>query len=538
MTESVRTKIRKACDLCYRKRIKCDGQTPRCSHCQTYNSQCTHEAARRRKKPPKSRQSQLPKPPSLNDDSPAEIIRSSDSSVPWATEFLDHDLVASFQMELPSESHVRQVVDTYLVNINSIFPLFDPDRLIQTVDQWYNIPMQRSRTSWAVINVVMAITQHCSFGQAGFGRGDLFVDSAQDCLNKAQSVLTEILMGDVELANLQIVLGLVMVFQGTSDIKPAVFLISTAVRLSQVLGIHRNDSTIYRNAASKDALQLKRVFWVTFILDRNIAMRIGQAPVQQDGDIDIELPPKKPDGDAAGFVSTPELNQDGFNLFRAHVELAQIQGFVHGSLFSVRAQQLSPGEREANCQGIRLLLKNWKSRIPATLHPDALPRTQSYLPSIPNYLCALYGTVLTCLGQLCQVNSMDFRWLDQLRYYGRSITAGRCEPSLPPPQPRGWNALLNECRSFMPLFTSIQDKSPAFMWMNICPYASGLVCLSANSILNFDSTDSIEDQDRRLKLEAVDMLGEMLKQTNHKTLTKVLDAFAELDSQFWLMTKV
>ena len=38
------------------------------------------------------------------------------------------------------------------------------------------------------------------------------------------------------------------------------------------------------------------------------------------------------------------------------------------------------------------------------------------------------------------------------------------EPCIPPPQPQGWNALVNECREFMPLFVSVQDKSPAFVW--------------------------------------------------------------------------
>ena len=71
---------------------------------------------------------------------------------------------------------------------------------------------------------------------------------------------------------------------------------------------------------------------------------------------------------------------------------------------------------------------------------------------------------------------------------------------------------------------------------NICPYASGLVCLSANSVINFDNRDSLEVQDRLLKVEAVDVLGEMARQTNHQTLTRVLEAFIELDSQYRFMT--
>jgi hypothetical protein len=367
-------------------------------------------------------------------------------------------------MELPAEGLVRQMIDTYIANINSILPLFDPQQLTQTVDQWYSSPTQRSCTSWAVINVVMGMVQYCSFGQVDFFHDDFSVGSVPDCLSKAQSALTEILMTDVELANLQVVLGLVIIFQSTSDIRPAVFLVSTALRLCQVLGIHRSDSDFYGNTTPRGALQLRRVFWIAYILDRDIAMRIRQAPIQQDTDINIELPPKKPDQDAAGFVSTSGMHQHGFNVFRAHVELSQIQGYVYDALFSVRSQQLSPSDRAARCQAIRLLLKDWKSRIPAALSPEALSQTQKYLPCIPRFLCMLYGTVVTCLGQLCQVNSMDLRWVDQLRCYGRSITVGLGEPCLPPPQPQGWNALVNECREFMPLFISVQDKGPAFIW--------------------------------------------------------------------------
>jgi hypothetical protein len=68
--------------------------------------------------------------------------------------------------------------------------------------------------------------------------------------------------------------------------------------------------------------------------------------------------------------------------------------------------------------------------------------------------------------------------------------------------------------------------------MNICPYASGLVCLSVNSIV------SLEGQDRSLKVDAVSILGDMARQTNHKTLVGVLEAFMELDSQYRFMTAI
>ena len=393
-----------------------------------------------------------------------DTLFSGSPSISWDTDYLSQGCAVPTQMDLPSEALVRQLIDTYLANINNVIPLVDPQELSRKVDRWYSNPTQRSRTTWAVINVVMGMAQYCSFGQVGLRYPDSSVGSVTDCLNKAQSVLTEILMGDASLANLQVVLGLVIIFQGTSDVKPAVFLMATAVRLSQVLGLHRSDSECYGNDPPRDALQRRRVFWIAYILDRDIAVRIAQAPILQDRDINIELPPMKPDADAAGFLSTPGLQQDGFNVFRARVELSQIQGKLYDSLFSVRSQLQSPGEKAASYQALRLLLKDWDGRIPTTLRAKALSQSQSYLPYIPSLFCTMYGTVLTCLGQLCQVNSMDFRWLDQLRHYGRSITTGLDEPCIPPPQPQGWNALVNHCREFMSLFTSIQNRGPAFIW--------------------------------------------------------------------------
>ena len=43
----------KSCDLCYRRKMKCDGQKPRCSHCVTYEIGCTYGAPSRTPAPKK-----------------------------------------------------------------------------------------------------------------------------------------------------------------------------------------------------------------------------------------------------------------------------------------------------------------------------------------------------------------------------------------------------------------------------------------------------------------------------------------------------
>ncbi|KAK8869739.1 hypothetical protein IAR55_000307 [Kwoniella newhampshirensis] len=56
--EAKRRKIQRACDVCRRKKIKCDGpmnslSTSKCAHCQEYNLDCTYVEAAKRRGPPK-----------------------------------------------------------------------------------------------------------------------------------------------------------------------------------------------------------------------------------------------------------------------------------------------------------------------------------------------------------------------------------------------------------------------------------------------------------------------------------------------------
>jgi hypothetical protein len=110
------------------------------------------------------------------------------------------------------------------------------------------------------------------------------------------------------------------------------------------------------------------------------------------------------------------------------------------------------------------MLKEWKDGIPVTLTATSLSLNRGFLSYTTTLLCMMYGTVVTCLGMLCQVDAMDFGWVHRLRDYARSITAGIEEPHVPPPQPQGWNALVNECREFIPLFISVRERGPAFIW--------------------------------------------------------------------------
>ena len=51
------TLIRQACDMCRKKKIKCDGKLPACSHCINYKTECIFTQVEKKRNPPKGYES-------------------------------------------------------------------------------------------------------------------------------------------------------------------------------------------------------------------------------------------------------------------------------------------------------------------------------------------------------------------------------------------------------------------------------------------------------------------------------------------------
>lgn len=354
------------------------------------------------------------------------------------------------QLELPPSRVVHLLVDSFLSTLNSVLPLYNDSTLIETVKLWYSTPSQRTRTAWASINVVMALAQFC-----GHGLSKESEDFVADCVGKAQSVLTELIMGDPKLDSLQVILGLVLLFQSMPSTRPAALLISTAFRLIHEMGIHRREG--YDKVSDMEARQRRRVFWVAYILDRDISMRTRRPPVHEDADTDLDFPPDHPSADEAGFIDAGD-GCTRFSFFRARAQLAQIQGQVYDCLFSVQALLRPADECARAVTHLRGLLTHWQMQIPAALRANALMRNSD--TTLSKLFCMLHATSLSLLGQLTRVNALEFDWVNKLLRHARNMHAGR--PSVPPALLEGWTTIVDEARMFTMLFLSIPQEDVAF----------------------------------------------------------------------------
>jgi hypothetical protein len=94
-----------------------------------------------------------------------------------------------------------------------------------------------------------------------------------------------------------------MLFQSAHNPRTASFLIATAVKLVHSLQLHRKSA---RETFDTDSdLERRHVFWITYILDKDINLRAHEPYLLQDKNIDMELPGYYNADDKAGSLIVP-----------------------------------------------------------------------------------------------------------------------------------------------------------------------------------------------------------------------------------------
>jgi len=359
---------------------------------------------------------------------------------------------------LPPLEQVLPVVQTYLQDFNSVLPLFHADTLLRLTHNFYSVGvLQRDPVVWAAINVVLALARRHHLVASHD------IPSATVCLSRAESVLSRVVLGDIQLLNIQVLVGMVMLLQAAQDTKPALILIATTIRLAHGIGLH--DRT---HSAHLDSLHMRQrayVFWLVYILDKDLSMRSKQASVQIDDDINLELPSStvlqhnedrskldSSDG-TLGVMSTADGTVK-MNYLTARIQLAAVQGAVYNYIYSTRSRKRSPEERSHALQSVASALEQWKAFIPSEFMASAGSRRVA--PAMLRFLRTLHSTSLACTTLIYQAHAWDVEWVASIRRYGSQ----GIQPLLPPK----WEVLVGEARDLLVLFGALGEFDRWSFW--------------------------------------------------------------------------
>ena len=360
---------------------------------------------------------------------------------------IDHGASSSTALELPPSQQALPIIHLFIEKFNAVLPLFHAKSLLRLVHDSYNLsPKQRDPVAWAAVNVVLALA---------YRKGLVGISSTKEAvgyLNKAQTVLSDVVLGDIELLNIQVLVGMVMLLEGSEDLQHSLILIATTLRLAHKIGLHNRASSAHLDPTL--ARQRAYVFWIAYIMDKGLGLRSKQPSIQLDDDIDLDLPDSQlnelqiddtaeidKSNNSPGIVTTIDGTVK-MDYFVTRIQLAVIEGGVYDYLFSTRSQKRNPEERSCALESVAPALQQWKASVPPEFKGTEASRKAA--PDTFGFLCVLSATSLMCTTCINQANFMNAQWMGSLRKYGRDGTV----PLLPPQ----WEALVDEARDLMVLF--------------------------------------------------------------------------------------
>ncbi|KAH7305833.1 fungal-specific transcription factor domain-containing protein [Stachybotrys elegans] len=491
---------RKACDLCVTKKIKCDRLKPVCSNCKLYSTRCSTSLIRRRANPPKPR----PRPVEAadasvvnNDTQPlgarverierqlegflnssasnhshgnaAATNHSTGGESSLNSDNLGSDHGSQFHeislivpepipdaLPLPPRDAITPLIDHYFDHRNSAIPIFHRPTFMRMLNDWYQRPTDRDRSTWAAIQITMALGLNTPKPGVVEHEPESMA-MANHCLKNAQSAVTELVTLDRGILAIQVLLGIIHIFENCSDPGPASVLIGTAVRLAHRLEMHAAASREF--FTPEEIEQRSRVFWITYSFDKDISLRAKIPSFQLDADIDIPLPMPEP-ADGIGVIWT-ECGRYSFNFHRMQVELAYIEGKISDLLHSNRSRHLKRDERQRRAAGLGAMLDQWYSRVHPSFRVDAAASTlgpTQLLLMTKLYHCYLLANICThgVFSQASQwmerINSVDEAAADEFCRYRDNNAPTLVRANLEPPLPSQWDKCLELSRNCMILF--------------------------------------------------------------------------------------
>ncbi|OJD36257.1 fungal specific transcription factor domain-containing protein [Diplodia corticola] len=417
---------------------------------------------------------------------------------------------------LPPKEEALSLLKDYFANFNCMFPLFHEPTFMHLVDKHYSEDPYEGSGWWASLNVVLAIAHRLRVMSNLVPQEE--DQKAWGYLKNALAVQTELTIRNTDLLSVQALLGMALFLQGTPNPQPSFFLVAAAIRLSHSIGLHKRGSGFNLNPAEIE--QRKRVFWIAYMLDRDICLRSGRPPIQDDDDMNVELPSENPP-DNIGNIPLAD-GKKKVNLFRLMCTFAVIESKVYKSLYSVKASKQSDGELLNTIGELDRELEEWKDGIPIDFRPEHEIKA-SHTPLIL-HVVVLHFAYYNCLTTIHRMSVHHGYWTSRLSNFAIQGLNAR------PLNPRVFSSAalcVQAARASINLIKYIPQGDYACVWLILYYPVSSLVTLFANILQN--PQDTRTKSDLKLMNLVVNFLSTLCSDEENGSVRRMLSICSEFE---------
>ncbi|KAJ4986173.1 fungal specific transcription factor domain-containing protein [Stagonosporopsis vannaccii] len=420
--------------------------------------------------------------------------------------------------QLPPKHEALSLLKDYFENFNCMFPLFHEPTFMHLVDKHYSKDPYEGSGWWASLNVALAFAHRLRvMSNLVPAEED---EKAWQYLKNAMSVMVELTMRNTDLLSVQALLGIGLFLLGTPNPQPTYFFVATAMRLAHSIGLHKKGANFNLNNAEVE--QRKRVFWIAYMLDKDICLRSGRPPIQDDDDMNVELPSEFP-SDNIGNIPLAD-GKGTMNLFRLMCTFSIIQSKVYKGLYSVKASKQTDGELLNTIGELDRELENWKDGIALEFRPEHDIKA-SHTPLILQ-VAVLHLGYYNCLTTIHRMSVHHGYWTSRLSNFAIQGLNAR------PLNPRVFMSAqlcVQAARASIHLLKYIPKGDLSCVWLVIYFPVTALVTLFANILQNPQDTRSRSDHKlMKLVVNFLNMLNDEQGSGSVKRMCSVCAEFERI----------
>ncbi|KAJ5585635.1 C6 transcription factor [Penicillium hetheringtonii] len=280
--------------------------------------------------------------------------------------------IPTIPLKMPKQTVVLNALQQYKQNVLSLaFPVVEVSAFEKTIAEAYNFEGPGNSIqlcSQACVLAFLALTSLMVPQTSDFMESLL----ASESYSTSARILLPLMLKEASIEKLQTLVMLSIHDVFTGNLQEACFTNALATRITFFMGANRCNGSGNGNPMQNRAvypapyLHARNLFWLVYILDKELCIRTGHPPSVNDDCCDLDLPEEymKQFYEGLKDIQVPSQVHFPFDL-----RLAMIKSKAHSQLYSANAARKESSEI---LQDIRVLdqeLEIWRRSLPHCLRP-------------------------------------------------------------------------------------------------------------------------------------------------------------------------